>query len=352
VTNGGRQHRTLNAKALREAIEGGLVGFRQNSTSYILWCPACSKQKLHIRKSDGRSKCFRCGDESRTWADRALAPILGRPHQELAEVLYGLRVGDGTASVTDIDLIDPWGEFVDDEYGEVVVEEALPPRMFDDPGFVHLDSPSGRRGLEYLQRRGITQAVAQKYGLRYLPRERRIIIPVVVDGVQRGWQGRYIGETEGFDDEGNLFSIPKVLTTGKLTGKVLMFEDTLRGKPNAIMVEGPFDGLKCDDCVEQANAGVGVTMGCGEAVAVLPRFIRAGVRNLYVGLDDDAAEHVMRVAHEMVAQEGVKLYKLEPPRGREDIGACSPGEVLEAFRSARPLRAGQMYVYLREPAYY
>jgi ribosomal protein S27E len=331
----------VDQEALRSLVEGSGLLPRSNGRSWRISCPKCGKPKLYIQKKDGRCRCMKCGDNFAGWADHVLSVVLQRPKDELTAYLYG-AVPTGTAPADDITFVDHWDEWTD--HDEIVIEEEapLPPPVLWDPDIVDLDRSAAAPGVAYLeQKRGVPLALAKKYGIRYNPRERRIVFPVMVDGLLRGWQGRYIDNCDYFTDEGAEVHIPKILTEGALAGRVVMGQDRLVGAEHAILVEGPLDMVKCDLC-----GGNTATMGKSYSEAALRIYRQSGVRKLYCGLDDDAFERIMELARDLSPY--MKLYRLATPPGRADLGAATTEEVYEQFRTARPMTSASIFVYFRE----
>jgi hypothetical protein len=73
------------------------LSYKQNSKSYVLTCPLCNgKEKLYIRKSDGKFACWRCRETKgfQGAPEFAFAELLSLPIKEIKEKLYGnLHVG-------------------------------------------------------------------------------------------------------------------------------------------------------------------------------------------------------------------------------------------------------------------
>lgn len=318
-------------------MEGSGLLPRQNGRSWRIACPKCGKSKLYVQKRDGRCKCMKCGDAFKGWADYILSEVLQRPTEELTAYLYGGAPAE--TKVDEIEFVDHWDEWTDGDEIILAEELPLPSPIVWDPDVVDLDQPAGRPGLEYLeQKRGVSLELAKKYGVRYNPREHRVIFPVVVDDVLRGWQGRYIDQCDFITDEGVEVHIPKILTVGQLAGRVIMGQDRLVGARHAVFVEGPLDMVKCDLC-----GGNTATMGKSYSEAALNIYRSSGIDRLYCGLDDDAFEQIMKLARDMSPY--MELFRLATPRGREDLGASTCEEVLEEFRSAKRFSSASIFVY-------
>ena len=336
--------RKLNQEALRKLVEKGGVPFKQNARSYIFSCPKCAKQKLYVQKSDGRSQCMHCAKDLSGWADYVLSLVYSRTRQNLAELLYGASKL-GTADIfQDEELPDFWHEFETDEIE--IQQVSLPPPIEWDPDYVDLTHPLASKGLEYLIGRGIPVAIAQKYGVRYNPREARVVFPVKIDGILRGWQGRIIGPSEIYlESESRTIYLPRLKTEGAVGGRCLMFQDNLKGSEHGVLVEGPVDCIKCD-----LIGGNVASMGKSYTAKQLDILLSSGIKKLYVGLDDDAVEDTLRIAHDVGSK--LDLYRLETPPGREDLGASTPEEAYEQFKTAKKLDNFYISGYLEMPKFF
>jgi hypothetical protein len=80
--------------------------------------------------------------------------------------------------------------------------------------FYPMDHKHAANGLKYLEGRGISLEVAMRYDLRYCPVQKRVIFPISIGPKLIGWQARAIFDTTWEDEEGNVHSAPKILTTG------------------------------------------------------------------------------------------------------------------------------------------
>ncbi len=321
-------HPDLNVAALRDLIEGGNALYKQTHRSYVLWCPepSCQRQKLHVEKTTGLSKCFRCGLSG--WANWVLARVYNRSPEDLEELLYGI-VSVGTILTEERVRPDFWGE-EEREDALLPTEPKYPPIIGRDPMWMDIADPAASAGAGYLERRGIPLDVAREYGIGFNASDQRVLIPVIIDGALRGWQGRYIHSTEMVGDGGKVIRIPKVMTVGKLGKECFMFQDRLKGSKHAILTEGPFDGLKC-----HRLGGNVASMGKDVSTRQLDLIIRSGVEALYVGLDRDAAREVSRIVRDLYGV--LKLYRLLPPAHRDDIGEATLDEMEHQFRCAEEM---------------
>ena len=164
----------LNPGIIPELLaEAGIGKPKQNGKSYILPCPRCSKKdKLFIRKKDGRFVCWVCKerDNFQGAPEYALCEITGRSVTELQKLLYGLEGLTGEIYLT-IDFKD----FLDDEE----VTARFLPEVLPNPDFREIDSEYAVAGVEYLASRGIPLSIAQEYGMMYWPARSRVVVAVI-----------------------------------------------------------------------------------------------------------------------------------------------------------------------------
>lgn len=327
----------FNPEGLRGFIKNGSQTFRENSVSYILYCPHCGKEKLYIRKKDGVFKCWVCAETQnfKGNAEFALFALYGGKLEEYRMVLRG-EVGNDMRQL-DILLADHWGE----EETELEVEPQLTDWEWH-PLSVDCHEKAFEPGRKYLNGRGLSDAVIEKYNIHYIASENRVQFPFIVDGKLVGWQGRFCGPTEIKDPiSGYVRRIPKAMTTIQegVQGRHFMFGDSLKGSQHAILCEGPMDALKADLCGGNvASLGKAVTQRQLE-------YLGAKVKRLYVALDPDAADEMARLVRNKAL--GLEVYILAPPPGCKDLGDAEPGAVLEVFRTARPFYRGQIIVNLK-----
>lgn len=319
--------------ALKELVESSGLPCKQNSISFIFKCPRCRKKdKLYIRKADGRFVCWVCAENSsfKGRAEFALAELLEKPISEIREALY-----EGIVPVEthlELKLIDFGSE---EEMEEVYLSIPWPLDYYP------IEHPHSRRGVEYLEGRGISLDLAQKYNLRYCPKDRRVIFPVELDGVLLGWQARTVLPNKVFNEDGECFSVPKALTSKNLPkGKHLMFQDRLYGSSHAIICEGPIDAIKADLC-----GGNVATLGKAVSKEQINIIKQSGVQKVYIALDPDASIEARKLRD---AFSGLEVYRLLPAQGYGDLGEMSPEQVYQQFLNApRFDNTGQLFLFLR-----
>lgn len=327
----------LNPKVLEEVIRSSGVPFRENAVSYIFACPKCQrKDKLYLRKHDGRFVCWRC-KETEGYQGRpeyALTDLTGRPLRELRKVLYGDEENHASKYI-EVKLIDFFGDGDDvDEEADELVPVTWP---FD---FYPMDHKFAKRGVDYVAGRGLSLEMALKFGLRYCPPQQRVFFPISIGGFLYGWQGRAVGDTEYVDPEtGTAYSIPKAITLkGFRRDLTLMGQDNLVGSKSACLFEGPFDWAKGHLCP-------GSVASLGKAVSrrQIALIRNSGVDNVYLALDRDAAAETRRLIREFF---DLKCWDMRVPRTEEDHGAMTPEGVLDLFHRATPLSGANAIIYV------
>lgn len=305
------------------------VPFKRKSRSFLLDCPRCNKrQKLWILQKNGAFVCWHCKetDNFKGWADEAISEVIGMDRQQVRSHIYENSLPPGNLLEFDLGLFGAdESDLVDLQSEQVPIPEIEWP--YDT---VPLQSKAGEKGLAYLRGRGIPLEVALYYKMVYWPSARRVMFPVIVDGLLVGYQGRAI-------DAGRE---PKILTSSGLRREyVLMFQDRLKRAKHAVICEGPVDAIKASLC-----GGNVATMGKAVSKPQLEIVRKMGISKVYLALDPDAAEEVQRLAFELGDMETRLLL---PPNGKKDLGECSFEEVLDAFKDAKPFTAGNLLFDLK-----
>lgn len=317
--------------------EAGLAKPKQNSISFILECPRClKKDKLYIRKKDGRFVCWVCKERDgfQGAPEYALTEIMQRPVREIQGILYGAEGITGSLAL-DIELTD----FFDGTDEIPTIAQPLP-EVLDSPDFRDIDSEWGLPGAKYLESRGIPMHIALEYGIRYWPARSRIVFPVKSKGKLLGWQCRIIRPDQYIDEDGDIVKIPKALTyEGLKKDRALMFADRIVGE-HAILTEGPIDAIKAHKCGGNVSS-------LGKAVSQtqlnLLRF--SGIKKLYLGLDPDASDEIGRILN--VLGGDMELYDMRPPPDT-DLGAMSFDDVYQLYKSAKQVTKANLFLYLKE----
>ncbi len=295
---------------LRDCVASGGIKYRENQQSYIFDCPMCHKKdKLYIRKTDGRFVCWYCKDLNNFsgYADYALSVLYGMDFDDLAARIYGSVItnpADKSVRVT----------FLDEEEDEAeILARRSPVSMTWGDHFLSIIHPQAIRGKDYLRSRGIPVDIALQYDLRYIPAERRVYFPVHYNGMQIGWQGRSI--------------VPhkvKILSSGEDCKQGLMFESRLRlqGIDHVILCEGPIDALKAHYC-----GGNVATMGKTITESQI-KLIPPHIKKLYLALDPDAVYEMNKIRH--LLNDRFDMFYMPVPAGT-DLGAMNFSQVVDLF---------------------
>lgn len=328
------------ADKIRSVLDEAGVSFWQNSRSFIMNCPKCSKKdKLYIRKSDGRFVCWVC-KESEGFSgacEWALTELTHRGVAEIRSAVYGNKTEEGGVFLS-LSLTDFYNPEEDDE---IIADEELP-EVFPDPGFRTLDSEFGKPGRDYLESRGIPLQIALEYGIQYWPAKNRVVFPVSSHGKLLGWQARYVKPTDFYDEENDVsVTIPKALTSlGLKKEKTFMFGDRVNGD-HAILCEGPIDAIKAHKC-----GGNIAALGKAVSERQLEILRNSGITKLYLALDPDAFKESKKVLKEMAQH--MDVYDMRPPSKYSDLGEMSFDEVFELYKNAPQIDSSFLFLYLKD----
>lgn len=325
---------------VKAVLQEGGIAFKTNSKSFIMTCPRCHKKdKLYIRRSDGRFVCWVCKETEgfQGKPEFALTELCSLPVKDISQRLYG-DSKSGASLYLDLDM----SQFMDgdDEYidlGPIMRTYAWPLDFFP------IDDPASEKGKLYLEQRGIPVSIAKEYDIRYQPSRLRVIFPVQAKGNLYGWQGRLIqGDKPYYNIESGKFEKPnKALTFKELKrDRALMFTDRLEGLKHCVLTEGPIDALKAHLC-----GGNVATMGKAVSGSQLSLLRNAGVEKLYLGLDPDAYLEINRVRRIM---SDMVCYDLRPPAPYEDLGDMPMEAVKQLFDNAPVLNPAHIVIYLKD----
>lgn len=303
------------------------VSYRSQSRSLVMDCPRCSrKDKLYIRKNDGRFVCWHCvtTDNFQGKPEFALSELTGLRVGEVQARLYGPRLSRNEKYVS-LSLKD-----FEAPASGVDERRDVPPEIIVPANSYPILSPQSAPALEYLETRGIDRDTASRYGLMYCPPMQRIIFLVSDEA------GRVVGY-QGRDITGN--AELKVLSSkGGWRESSLMFYPRLSGSPHAVVFEGPFDALKGHLC-----GGNVATMGSYISPGQLALIKGLDITRLYIFLDEDALDAVAGV----VERSGMECYLCRVPEGRKDPGECTPEEVAHQVSVAKRITRANIHFYLK-----
>jgi hypothetical protein len=318
-------------KALEKLLKDAGLSFKTGSNSFVFTCPKCHKKdKLYVRRKDGRFKCFFCANLNNFQGkpEFALRALTHLSLDEIRSKLYGgISLATFAADFAFDDI------FLDEDDEEEI--ELLPSVTYP-YGYKPITSPSCSRGLKYMLGRGITQRQLIKYGIYYSQLERRVIFPIATNGILNGWQARYIEDTT-YISNGEIKNVPKITTSPNTPrDRLLMFHDGLYDSPHIVLCEGPVDALKCD-----LIGGNVATMGkiiTHKQLQVVKS--HTNIRKIYLALDPDAFEEILKLIHEF--DESYTVYWLQAPKPYKDLGEMSCEDVKELFLSTKPIQKGPL----------
>jgi len=130
---------------------------------------------------------------------------------------------------------------------------------------------------------------------------------------------------------------------------LLMFCDTLKNNSTAMIFEGPFDALKF-----HSYGGIVCTMGKNVSNMHIKIINDSNVEEVYLGLDPDAAEEMRYLSRQFTK----KVKVLSIPQScidrcikenkKPDYGECTPSEIEEAFKNAKDLSSGHIFIHLKK----
>lgn len=329
-----KTYRPLNVEALKDIIETSGIDVKQNAISYIFKCPRCDKSnKLYIRKRDGRFTCWVCAGSSNYEGyrvDLPLSELLGGKRRDYAKLLWGGDT-DVLSNHLDLELVDHFGEFDDDE-DEFMGEPPLEVKGWDMFEHYPIDHPKAVTGAAYLLKRGLDLDLAKVLDIRYSMRQNRVCFPMVIDGKQYGWQGRYCGDNPHIHKADTMLS-------DHVAGHFVMFGDVVSKFGRAILVEGPMDALKLSYC-----GGAVAGLGKGVTRAQI-QWLSERCKTLYIGLDRDAGAEINKMM-EYAQGLGMATWLLQPPSHRKDFGDCTFAEAAASFARAVPVHTSQLIMSL------
>jgi len=325
----------LDTQALKNMIEGSTVSYRHNSISWIFNCPRCQKKdKLYIRKRDGKFVCWYCQTLNRFSGppEFALCELLGVPIQQVKQELYG----SASWHPEPVLFIPHFNDF-SDESEEFFVEKR--PDVYFPIDFYEIDKKQAEKGLAYLEGRGVPLAVAQKYGTRYHPASQRVVFPVFVKGVLLGWQTRLVVSDTWVNEKGEKFQAPKALTSDSIQrNSCVMFQDNLEKSRHAFVAEGPITAIKGD-----LVGGNIATMGKSISGGQIEILRKAGVKRVYWAIDPDAVAELTRLCRETSSD--FESFYVPPMDGYGDHGDMSFDQVrYQVEKSAEKINAGKIFL--------
>ena len=313
------------------------LSYKANSKSFIFTCPLCNKKdRLYIRKKDGRFACFKCRTDKgfQGAPEYAIAELTGRPVRDIKDDLYGTGTVKATTHIN-LQLDD----FFDNEDEEEIIDEL--PTCGWPYDCVPLDHPWSAKGLQYLeQARGIPLAIATQYGIRYSTQKTAVCFPVYVGQYLVGWQYRTVLPTVYELPDGTKKERLRIWSNTDIPrDRVVMFQNRLQGSEHVIICEGPVDAIKC-----HLLGGNIATMGKAISHPQIEMLARSGVKKIYLGLDPDAASEISRI---LTKFSDLPCYIMKLPKRYKDLGAMPFEEVVPVFREAELALSTKLYIFLK-----
>lgn len=204
------------------------------------------------------------------------------------------------------------------ENGNLNYSELLPVQIPKE--FMKLESHDK---FGYTKKRGLSLDIIKIYNLHVCYEgiwENRLIIPIYHNGVLVGWQGR---------DMTNKKPIKIKSMKGFQKSKFILNGDAIRNSEIGIICEGPFD------CMSASRLDKRVTpvalFGKQLSDAQLNILLKSKLRYIYVGLDPDFPESILKVARQIAPYFKVKIMVI--PRDK-DLGDLNYHELKRAFVKA------------------
>jgi hypothetical protein len=332
----------MDSQKLARFIKDSGLSYAQNSKSFIFTCPLCNrKDKLYIRKDDGRFACWKCRETEgfQGAPEFAFAELLEKPVSEIRLSLYGhdIERSDTYFNIKYRDLADS-GEVLEDPE-----EEDLPALTFPYHCLPIGDSGTSK-GVAYLESRGIPLDIAKHYKIRYSPEKQAIVFPAYVGSSLVGWQYRAVGQLTFLMPDDTIKRQLKAWSSDDIPrDRIFMFQDNLLGSSHAVLCEGPIDAIKA----HQVGGGV-AALGKAITKSQVSILLRGGLKRVYFALDPDAWAEIGPLIEKF--NDAVELLKVEIPemKGKKpDLGALSFEEAKRCILAAKPLLRNRMNFWLR-----
>lgn len=310
---------------LSKLIKDSGISYKQTSNSYIFTCPRClKKDKLYLRKKDGRFICFYCKDKENFHGkpEFALTELLHIPIHELRKILY------------DLPIYLPQNKHIDIEFCETehsLMQTTSITKLYWPIDTYPINHQFSKKAADYLLFRGICLELAIQYKIRYSPNDGRVLFPVYRGKDLYGWQGRFIKNDP---------RVPKMISPkGFVKSNFLMFEQNLKFNEHIVVCEGPVDAMKAHLC-----GGNIATMGKCISRKQIEIILSYRPNKIYLALDPDAANETNRLLQEFSS---INCYLMLPGEGKKDLGEMSLEEVLDKFKGAPQITTNHLCVYVK-----
>ena len=299
---------TDKVRLIRSAFGGGTIDGR--GVNIAVECPSCGKtgkRKLSIHLETGQCHCWVCGLRSK----RVSSVLFKHVSREVAEEYR--RVCEGGVSLDDTP---------DDE--EKVEDRVSLPEDFR-PIFSRstTSDSDARQAVRYLMQRGLSSDDIVRFRLGTAPSvRRRVIIP-------------------SFDSEGDLnFYTARSIdpdinlryTNAQVKKTDIIFNEiNIDWSRELVLVEGPFDLMKCPD---NSTCLLGSSLGTGHQ---LFHKIAANRTPIVLALDADMKSKTQRIAELLYSYDcSVRILDISS-RGK-DVGDLTHAETVESIKHAQQWR--------------
>jgi hypothetical protein len=318
---------------IKELFEEYDIQYTEKHRTFYLPCPVCGKsEKFSMLKNKGSTICYRASCDYGQKSVVEWLMLVGNLTKEDASKKINenteLKVQDSIYRLKSFDEIET--ETEKNKRDQVVRLGAIPWPAF---GTLSLKSDASIDAAKYLESRGLSIEIAETYGIRYNVLQRRVVLPVLMDGECYGYQGRAIDKVDsGFRMRNN---------EGFQRANLVMFLDNLKTSKHVILTEGPFDGLKFHKV-----GGFITTMGKEVSNQQL-ELIQEKARHIdkwYVAFDDDAvtdmkilAKRIKKPLHRLIVPESC-VVRCKAEGKKADFGECTFDEAEESL--INPIKIG------------
>lgn len=286
--------------------------YASSGAELMMPCPLCDdhKQRLYVNRETLKWTCFNC--QAAGYGERFLTDVL-LIDPIMAHRIKGQLLGD-IAVIHSVKY-------------QMKVEASAGPMEWPPFTMSFAEEKVDGRYWQYLIDRGLTRYEIEHYDIRWCPMGKyaeRVIVPVYMDRVLRGWVARLIrpaGEHE-----------QKVLTPPGMKSSMLLFGlDAAWHSKSVVLVEGVFDAIAFPDGVAIASLGAKLS-------PVQRHLIRKrGIEQVIIMYDNDDAgwKGTKRAARELVAA-GFEVEVAMLPEGI-DPGSAAIVQLEAAIRDAFPI---------------